>query len=799
MASLTADGDSESWIHQKDNVARILEQFNKQDTGPDDAWTRMLWDNLPESVLCRQPYYERLAHFLVHTYKIPKGVKNSGLPLACDSVRNYMGTAINRAASKFKAGGDIETKEFFFCLDAKSSSDSATWLHKLKKKIQRVTFERAKEAGEQQDKSEGAPACCSNARLPFPRADLLCARCAAPVYLEDVALIARSYARAGHSEGATRKLAIISTQRAAGRSSEVAWTTWDGMTWDKKFKHVFVEYPQPKGSKVKLAAFGAGVNRHSDWFVALADYLVLQPDRAIYSDDDPAWFLPVLQKTGSPGTTLGNFIKALLPADRGGHDSFQDARLVLPELPPGATAGGLRPGASNELRAAMPSELAMHITAHDFTSFSAFFEYIDCTRAGCMPGSVVLGGWEPFPWGHMGKGPVPPSLTVLQNMAVDMEAVEMLIDILFRLDSATPPMLWRQGILRPMVHAAFASMVMYFNERKEAGEMHTVLAAMCHAIADSRIRLDEGAAPVVFSRWGAALRMQFDLDNLHLTQRSADTGLAQVISVVQQVGRQVGGMHATIGALQKEVSQLSNMGMASPTPSSRAAGTPSSRAPSRAPSSHNAAIDSSSCAQGEAEGGEEAPSPLALLPPPPPPPPNAFDALLPASSSAAVASLTITDRTAKGVYEDMMDTYSGVVPDGPKWAIKQHRPKAELCVKWFNGFATSEEQAELKPAQAGGPEPDQGERRKLIERLHQMVVARLRAAYRDKSMEVPRDLAKADHVLPASGIASHVEKLKQAIDISTFLEWRKLWEQVDSSEAAAGAAAAKPKKRKRSR
>ena len=72
---------------------------------------------------------------------------------------------------------------------------------------------------------------------------------------------------------------------------------------DKKFKHVFVEYPQPKGSKIKLAAFGAGVDRHSDWFVALADYLVLQPDRAIYSEDAPAWFLPALQKTGSPGTT----------------------------------------------------------------------------------------------------------------------------------------------------------------------------------------------------------------------------------------------------------------------------------------------------------------------------------------------------------------------------------------------------------------------------------------------------------------------------------------------------------------
>ena len=41
-----------------------------------------------------------------------------------------------RAAGKFKAAGDIETKEFFFCLDAKSSSDAATWLQKLKKKIQ---------------------------------------------------------------------------------------------------------------------------------------------------------------------------------------------------------------------------------------------------------------------------------------------------------------------------------------------------------------------------------------------------------------------------------------------------------------------------------------------------------------------------------------------------------------------------------------------------------------------------------------------------------------------------------------
>lgn len=99
------------------------------------------WDALDEEVLCAHAIYERLAHFLVHVYKIPKGVKNAGFPLACDSVKNYLGTAINLAASKFKAGGSVATKEFLFCLDTESSSDSATWLHKLKKKVQRVTFE----------------------------------------------------------------------------------------------------------------------------------------------------------------------------------------------------------------------------------------------------------------------------------------------------------------------------------------------------------------------------------------------------------------------------------------------------------------------------------------------------------------------------------------------------------------------------------------------------------------------------------------------------------------------------------
>ena len=108
-------------------------------------------------MLCARPVYERIAHFLVHVYVIPAGVKNAGLPLACQSVLNYLGSALNMAAKKFLVGGAQPwIQEFFFCLEPKSGSDSAKWLQKLKKKIVKITFERAVKLGEQLDNSESA-------------------------------------------------------------------------------------------------------------------------------------------------------------------------------------------------------------------------------------------------------------------------------------------------------------------------------------------------------------------------------------------------------------------------------------------------------------------------------------------------------------------------------------------------------------------------------------------------------------------------------------------------------------------
>jgi len=44
-----------------------------------------------------------------------------------------------------------------------------------------------------------------------------------------------AYAKKNDGEAARRKLVLATLQRSAGRSSEVAWITWDGLEWDRHF------------------------------------------------------------------------------------------------------------------------------------------------------------------------------------------------------------------------------------------------------------------------------------------------------------------------------------------------------------------------------------------------------------------------------------------------------------------------------------------------------------------------------------------------------------------------------------
>lgn len=57
-----------------------------------------------------------------------------------------------------------------------------------------------------------------------------------PIYSADVCKMIMAYAKKDGPEAATRKFVLSTLQRSAGRSSEVAWITWDGLEYDSGFK-----------------------------------------------------------------------------------------------------------------------------------------------------------------------------------------------------------------------------------------------------------------------------------------------------------------------------------------------------------------------------------------------------------------------------------------------------------------------------------------------------------------------------------------------------------------------------------
>ena len=100
-----------------------------------------------------------------------------------------------------------------------------------------------------------------------------------------------------------------------------------------------------------------------------------------------------------------------------------------------------------------------------------------------------------------------------------------------------------------MMHATLATLIMYYGERFEAQEMHSVLAAMRDAYRPIAAPHDD--AHMVLKGWGSAIKAKFDADNLHLTGRETHAMSEKVLAVVQQLG-------ATVGRLQAQMSELNS-------------------------------------------------------------------------------------------------------------------------------------------------------------------------------------------------------------------------------------------------
>lgn len=297
---------------------------------------------------------------------------------------------------------------------------------------------------------------------------------------------------------------------------------------------------QWKVSKVKIVPFVAGIDRHSCWFVDFADFLAASPMRPFF-DGEAAFLFPELLKVTSPGTAIGNYIKACIPYVKG--------------LSTNANAGGIRPGACNSLLAQMPAEFAVQVTGHELKGTSAIYNYFDSNAALTIPGADVLAGWAPPPWGHTGLAPRPANLSAIQH-CVDPLAIDAAIDKLFRLDSASPPTILQGGRLRQALEAAFATAIMYYPERIAAGEMEMVQAQLRSSVISIPGVTLMNVTPTLIN-WAALIKAQFNQDNLGLTTRQGHPEVDKLVAVVQAQAHQINvltvQMAALMGIITKDI------------------------------------------------------------------------------------------------------------------------------------------------------------------------------------------------------------------------------------------------------
>lgn len=287
--------------------------------------------------------------------------------------------------------------------------------------------------------------------------------------------------------------------------------------------------------------------------------------RPPYDENTPQWLIPELSYQISPGKILGGYIRTIKPTDQGGNKKY--AAFAVESLPSGANAGGARPGVVNTVATVMPAEIASHATGHAMRDISSLWDYLDAQRAVAQAAMSVLAGFKPFPWGQLGKGPVHASLAALDLIGVGMDKLDKYIDTIYQLDSPSPPHFRVGGSLRPMVCAAFASQVMYYEERFSGQEMPNVLARMRDAVGSERDTIPRGggggggnvALDGPHKRlidWSKILKQRFVTDNQHLLGGPGADSSSQATKALEHLGNSVVDMTAEITSLRSELKSV---------------------------------------------------------------------------------------------------------------------------------------------------------------------------------------------------------------------------------------------------
>jgi hypothetical protein len=219
--------------------ARAVEMFELWRTSSEErhALCPKVWLKLNAEELCKFEVFDSVGTFIMDEYISTTG-KNNGFHLALGTILGYLGLLLNQASDRFKAVGSDSIKMFFTCLDSKANTEAAIWLRKLRNKIVRRCFARAREVGEEMDLS------------------------ATPLYRDDMNDISRAFVLEGSADvgcsphplpyiqtphplphiqtppspsmqSAEKDFSLETAWRAAGRSGETAWMHLDSLDWDR--------------------------------------------------------------------------------------------------------------------------------------------------------------------------------------------------------------------------------------------------------------------------------------------------------------------------------------------------------------------------------------------------------------------------------------------------------------------------------------------------------------------------------------------------------------------------------------
>jgi hypothetical protein len=163
----------------------------------------------------------------------------------------------------------------------------------------------------------------------------------------------------------------------------------------------------------------AGVDRHSDCFLDLGDFMTSNP----FKNQD-VWLMPHLRFKMSgghrvaTGTLIGNYARSLIPSWQ---PPTQQRSMFTPQVPCNLTINTEQPFLTStpctfRIKCVKTLTMPVRIPGHDLQSMTgcAFFAYADLNEAATMPGASVLAGWPAPPWGQIAMGPAPPSLQAVK-------------------------------------------------------------------------------------------------------------------------------------------------------------------------------------------------------------------------------------------------------------------------------------------------------------------------------------------------------------------------------------------------